>query len=211
MARIVFIVTVFFVLDFSAHAQLRIEAIAGPNISGVWGDDLFADPYYPKLSFTTGVGAAYYLRREGRFVQAQLLYERKGMRINTGYYRFIDGSDPALESNTMTNIRWNYLTLPLMYGFEKGSRVRWTFAAGPYVGVLLSSAWVFNGEKYRTGYNDFDFGLSGSISVLIPIGARTDLKFGVQDNFGLSNIDGENTLRNNSVSLQVGYSYKLKD
>jgi hypothetical protein len=198
-------------------AQLRVEIVAGPNMSSSWGPESFDDSFVPKFSFTTGVGMTYGLRRENRFIHAQLLYERKGERTKnlSEHYRYIDGGDPVKQSSPgRLYLRHNYLTLPVMYGFEGGQRVRWAFSAGPYVSVLLRSVSYFSNSKEDKSSNDpnnFDVGLSGNIGLYIPVSSRTEIKIGLQENFGLLNVFDGAKNKNQSLNFQVGWCVKLSD
>ncbi|RAV98803.1 outer membrane beta-barrel protein [Pseudochryseolinea flava] len=196
-------------------AQVRVEAVIGPNHSFTWGADGSDDGPSSKFGFTVGGGVSFNLRRDGRFLYGQLVYEQKGDVLKSGQYRYIDGGDPMVDAGTAKIIRrFNYLTIPINYGFEGGTRVRWTFSFGPYVSVLLNAVSFSRddrGSKSNLDLQSLDAGLSFNAGMYIPLKQNVDVKIGLQQNVGLTNVYEDVNLKNHSLNLQVGLCYKISD
>lgn len=204
---------IFVALNFQVQAQESLEVIGGPNLSGVRYDDGILKDGNAKIGFTAGVGATFSLRKTNQLLHLQLLYERKGAYYSANGYRLIGGGDPAIDQPGSITYRYNYLTIPVSYGFEIGRRVHWRFSGGPYASVLLNAVYYDSNapsDKIQIDRNAIDVGLSASVACYIPLWAQSELKIGLQDNFGLTNITDDGG-KNNCLNLQIGYCLKLKD
>jgi opacity protein-like surface antigen len=164
-----------------------------------------ADPKM-KLGLLMGIYSQFQLS-EGLRLQPELLYSAEG--------NIIDG--PLGANNTMVTVlrnKINYINLPLMLQFTKGSG--FYFEAGPQIGFRLSAKSKkeeFPGQpsavtdlKKNTKGTAFSLGAGAGYEMASGLG------IGVRYMFGLNDISTtSSSLKSNVLSLSLMYRFKDRD
>lgn len=202
-------------LQLSAQIK-RVEAFFGPGRMSMRTDnDLYSDGFDAKIAFNGGAGIVIGLS-EKLNLNFHLLYERKG---NKSEFEFRDqNNNPAGEGEVF--LRLNTLSVPVTIGYEMGKNIRWQIAGGFYAGYFLTNKYEFKGDygpftpDSSTPFNDFDLGLTGSISAYIPVKEKIDFMIKLQENLGLLDITkpldgGDYSYKTNALSLFFGLAFKL--
>lgn len=209
-----------FLLSYSQESKLYLGVNVAPSINTLRGNASI-ETYLAKLSLATNVTLDYFFN-ENLFLTTGLGYESKGARQESV---FTDSSGTSGVSSENT-LNFNYLTLPIMYGYSTTGKVKFYIAAGGYLGFLIGQ------ESKRTDFNQFtnsneestfddsdsykkiDVGVSFLLGLKIPVNERLSLDFSFRDQLGLSNIsdleiiDG-GAIKTNSFALQLGVKYGL--
>lgn len=188
MKRIIMTAMAISLCTLSAIAQkTAIGFKAGVNIATL-GSDLS-----PKPSSLIGLhaGLLAHIHLADKFaVQPEVVYSTQG----------------AKNKSDNSELHLGYLNVPvlLQYMFSNGFRLE----TGPQAGILLSAKEKDNSVSIdiKNDINGFDFGWAAGVGYLSKMGLGADARF----NFGLSNINKNNTgkLRNNVAQLGLFYQFE---
>ncbi len=172
---------------FNVNAQqTSIGFKAGVNIANL-GTNLS-----PKPSALIGLhaGLLAHIHVADKFaVQPEVVYSMQGAKDNSN-----------------SELRLGYLNVPVLvqYMFSNGLRLE----TGPQAGILLSAKEKDNNISVdvKEGVNDFDFSWAAGVGYLSKMGLGADARF----NFGLSDINKNNTgkLKNNVAQIGLFYQFK---
>ncbi len=161
-----------------------------------------------------------------------------------GYFEQQGKTAPTyLYANFNSEAKLDYLLIPILAKFgwdlDTQKKIRFTVAAGPYVGFLLSAKQVTSGnsELYsdpehmnalpfgpqsfdttnniKSQLNTTNFGIDGSVGIEYLMGKTKQDKifFEIGGNYGFLNIQkGSANGKNNTgaATIMLGYAYKLK-
>ncbi len=112
----------------------------------------------------------------------------------------------AKEKSDNSELRLGYLNVPvlLQYMFSNGLRLE----TGPQAGILLSAKEKDNNISFdrKDALNGFDFSWAAGVGYLSKMGLGADARF----NFGLSNINKDNTSKVRNNVAQIGLFYQFK-
>jgi hypothetical protein len=206
------------VIQFPSFAQMRFEAFAGPSWTTLRGVQIVGDAEKTSYRATArgGLGAIVPLTKHSHIIP-QVILEGKGMATR--------GKVP-IDNNSYPfhyDLKLEYLTIPVRYGYEFGQRVKTRIEAGPYVGFLLRAHDITKidspgSQSYsyddKNNFKNADVGVSSRIIVSYSLDDRFSLQVGVLSNIGLTNINGVHTsgssnLKNTSHGLQAGIVYAI--
>jgi Outer membrane protein beta-barrel domain len=248
---------VFFIFSLSAAAQWDIGLQGGisiPNLSAGGSDNnplntgyssrlgpefaVFGEYHVnslfslvPKIEYSAQGGKKDGLQAMPTPPELAEYFEQQGMQAPTYLY-----------ANFNSEAKLDYLLIPILAKFgwnlDAQKKFRFTVAAGPYIGFLLSAKQVTTGnsqiyldpagnEPLPIGPQPFDstadiksqlnttnFGIEGSIGIEYKLGAshRDKIFFEAGGNYGFLNIQkGSANGKNNTgaATLMLGYAYKL--
>lgn len=172
------------------------------------GTGPFSDPKM-KLGLLLGVYSQFQLS-EGLRLQPELMYSAEGCIIEA----------PLGASGTMATVfrdRINFLNIPLMLQFTKGSG--FYFEAGPQIGFRLSAKSKFEnlsniggGASSVTDYKKNTKGTAFSLGAGAGYEMASGLGIGLRYMFGLNDISTTSTsLKSNVLSLSLMYRFKDRD
>jgi hypothetical protein len=214
---LVIILTFCSIYSFGQHYQF--ELLGGPSIVTLRGNSL--NNHKSKIGFIAGLGLTLNVNNRSS-LNTQLSYEQKGSKGNLEIFTTDNDGNFAGVINYKFISSYNYITLPLLYGYEFGKTIKLKIQGGPYVGYLMNSSIIGdnndvddNNEKVKTTdwHNRTDLGISIGLNLYFPIKESLFLKIGVADNIGLIdinkskyNMEAEKT---NSINLLVGLNYRL--
>ena len=188
---------------------------AGPSFINLYGNPFIETFLERDLSFAAGP-AIYYPFSKRFAVKSNLFFEIKG---SGGVMPlFDDAGEPLGFFNT--KIRYNYLTVPLLFDYYFGRRLRGNLTMGPYVGVLLSTKSTFteavSGESIvitgTSNYIPWDGGLVLGAGGRYALNKRITLSLEGRFNIGMANIIsrpilGSLTIYNISSQILLGVYY----
>lgn len=212
------IALVLVVIQLPVFAQIRFEAFAGPSWATLRGVQIVGDveKIAYRITASGGVGAIVPLTKHSHIIP-QVILEGKGMATRGSV--FIDNNSYPFHYD----LKLEYLTVPVRYGYEVGKRVKTRIEAGPYISFLLKAhdiTKIDSPDSKPYSYNDkdnfknTDVGVSSRISVSYRLNDRFSVQMGVLSNIGLTNINGVHTsgssnLRNTNHSLHAGIVYAI--
>jgi hypothetical protein len=212
------IALVFVVIQLPVFAQIRFEAFAGPSWTTLRGVQIVGDveKIAYRITVSGGLGAIVPLTRHS-YIIPQVILEGKGMAAQ-GRISIDNNSYPFRY-----DLKLEYLTIPVRYGYEFGQRVKTRIEAGPYVSILLRARDITKidspgSQPYsyndRGNFKNTDVGVSSRIHVSYSVNDRFSLQMSVLVNIGLTNINGVHTsgssnLKNTSHGLQAGIVYAI--
>jgi opacity protein-like surface antigen len=206
------LILIFCALTYGQDSKLILGFEFTPTLSSLKEDKKIYDTE-PRLGFSSGFSLEYFISKQFSF-RTSLNYERKGARV-----KLIVIDDDVDMGTHILYFNYDYLTLPLLASFSTNGKSRLYFNAGPYLGYLLSQKNIYNTGLKKTEDNTdntkkIDFGLTFGLGLKIPLGNKLLLDLGLNDNFGLINVQKEtavynSSIKTNSFGLQLGLQYKL--
>ncbi len=208
-------------MSINATGQdLQIEVIGGPALTSLHGSSLAGSIYKTSINFFAGVGVSYRVFGKS-YLNARLLFDKKGAKGDL----LITVDNNEKYSYTIRE-NYSYITLPIQWQQEFGTKIRFRVGAGVYSAYLVrqnskldaqgdySGQGMKNHEEFNgtDQYNRFDFGISASAGTYIPLNQSLQLLIAINDNFGLLKINkqpGTFTAKQNSLALTTGVIFKL--
>ena len=205
----------------SCYSQnLEIELILRPSLTSMRGDNLVEENFDPAFRLCGGIGSTYKFSNR-TFLSLALLYDAKGGEKElTIFYNSSPDPNSAVVSEVVRNESiFKYLTLPIQFGKEIGTKVKFEFGLGVYTSVLLDYELLVNSEPgdfvTKEDFKGLDFGLSGSVNVKLPINEKFYVKFGLNNNLGLADVSSATNsnnggIKHNSFGVALSAGLKLK-
>lgn len=202
----------------STHAQVFSFGIKGgityANISGNYS---LINEY--KTGLNSGVFANFNFTKNVGVV-SEINYEQKGFKYNNGNF-----NNQVLRINGEK--RFDYFTIPIFFKYQLGSKLKFYFNIGTYMGILLYA----NDNGFLTDYStspettsqwnnniyfdtqDVDIGLCFGAGFQIPVNKRIGILFETRYNSGLLLIEPDKIFveeyQNKDLSLNLGLAYHL--
>lgn len=184
---------------------------AGANYASVVGD--LTDGVQFRFSGHGGVYLTFDISYNFKF-QPELLYSSQGFQFTTDLLA-IDNGSSSNPNRTRTNVRLNYLAIPLIAKFRISDRVQLEF--GPQFGFLIDQVTFVNtldgpnddGADRRTRIaGNFQLDYGGAVGLGIALGNNLEL----YPRFYLGLRDRLNQLplqQNFNVAIQLGLAYRI--
>lgn len=153
-----------------------------------------------RIALNTAISAEYYFTESWGF-KAKLIYDTKGW--SDGFLIRTDENN----NDVTTDIKLNYLTIPVMANWHFGSNRNWNLNFGPYAGFLVNAKDSELGLNLKNGFNNIDFGLAFGIGHKFKINDYLKLYIEYDGQIGIMNIfeeDSGNNVRNIRSGLNLG-------
>lgn len=192
-------------IQCSALSQKRFVQYGG--LAGVSFVNLYGNPFIeaflkPKARIVAGPSVYYPLSKHWA-IKSNLFYESKGAAGIMPLYD--EEGEPLGFFNA--DIHYNYLTIPLLFDFMFGRRLKGNISAGPFVGMLIHQRSLFTkpitGEtierKGTGGFYPWDGGAVFAAGARYSLNKRITLSFESRINFGLSNIVSQPVLNSTTI------------
>jgi len=199
------ILLVILCIHSAALSQQRFVQYGG--ITGVSFVNLYGNPFIeaflkPKARIVVGPSVYYPLSNHWA-VKTNLFYESKGA---TGIMPLFDEEGEPLGFFN-TEIHYNYLTIPWLFDFTFGRRLKGNLSAGPFVGILIHQRSRFTkpitGEtieqKGTAGFYPWDGGAVFAAGLRYSVNKRVTLSLESRINIGLSNIVSQPVLGSTTI------------
>lgn len=151
--------------NMTLPAQVNAGFKAGININSV--KYRHGDPEMASIGFHAGALVKIAVTK-GFFLRPEIQYSRKG-------YRF-----PAIGSDGAGNLRYHYVTLPLLAGIPIGQK--FSFLVGPEFGYLVkaNSKFATDTRDVTANFQRFDWGLDlgGAWQITSALGVEIRYNYG---------------------------------
>ena len=178
----------------SVNAQSDFGVKAGVNLATISGDDV--GNVDGRTSFHIGGVVEFKISEKFSF-QPGLLYSAQGA----------ESSDE--EFGGQEKIELDYLNLPLIAKYYVTEGL--SFEAGPQIGFLLSSKYIYElegsevSEDLKDETNSIDFGINLGLGYKLESG----LNFGASYNIGMSDVfeEGDGDVKNAVFQISLGYFF----
>lgn len=204
MKKVLFLFLFVSHLSFSQSQKgfVQYGALAGVSFVNLYGNP-FIETFLKSTTRVVAGPSVYYPLSNHWAVKSNLFYESKGAG---GIMPLFDkGGEPLGFFNA--EIHYNYLTIPLLFDFMFGRRLKGNLSAGPFVGVLLHQRSVFTqsvtGEtiekKGTSGFYPWDGGAVFAAGLRYALNKRVTLSFESRINFGLANIVSQPILGSTTI------------
>jgi len=208
-------------MSINATGQdLQIEVIGGPALTSLYGSSLVRSIYKTSINFSAGAGVSYRVLGKS-YLNARLLFDKKGAKGD-----LLITVDNNEKYSYIIRENYSYITLPIQWQQEFGTKIRFRAGAGVYGAYLVhenskldaqgdySGQGMKNHEEFNgtSQYNRADFGISASAGTYIPLSQSLQFLIGINDNLGLLKINkqpGVLAPKHNSLALTTGVSFKL--
>ena len=200
---------------WSQKKFVQYGGLAGTSIVNLYGNPFIEAFLKPKARIVAGPSVYYPLSNHWA-VKSNLFYESKGAE---GIMTLFDEEGDTLGFFN-TEIHYNYITVPLLFDFMFGRRLKGNLSAGPFVGVLIHQRSLFTspvtGEsierKGTGGFYPWDGGAVFAIGARYALNKRVTLSFESRINIGLSNIVsqpilGSTTIYTLATQHLIGFYY----
>jgi hypothetical protein len=201
--------------------KIEVGALVRPALTSIRGNENLSE-FTNTVKLSLGVQANYYLT-EKSLINASILYDNKGAVANSNIEIRDQFNQLVGISPIEINSDFKYLTIPVQWRNRFGKKVRFEFGAGLYFSYLLQQRIKISGtqglipetdEDGTKSYKNFDFGVSLSLGILLPINDSLELRIGIDDNFGLIDVAAKSffgsSVAHNSMGLSCSIAYRLK-
>jgi opacity protein-like surface antigen len=184
----------------SAHAQSKKDVEfgfnVGYNVAAISTDDGDTDS---RSTFNAGFAADYFFSTSWS-IKGKLIYDRKGY-------------DNEIINGVRTDIKLDYLTVPVMASWHFGPNKIFYAGIGPYVGFLLSAKDTSFDADLKDGVNATDVGIAYGFGVKIPVSNKLRLSLELEEADGFTNVVKDNggfDNWNRRGSVNIGVNFLLK-
>ncbi len=148
LTLIIFVVIIG-IFDVNAQKQEGLEIGTNIGISQAGVVAPGEDNTETRITYNNGVSGEYYFSdRWG--AKLKVIWDNKGYSNGT----IIDKTDNKIT----TDIKLNYITIPLMANWHFSKHRRWYLSFGPYLGLLTSAKDSELHEDIKNQMNGFDYG-----------------------------------------------------
>lgn len=202
--KTLFVINLLLLLITSTNAQqstdIELGIGMGLNIANVLRVDGERNTSSSRISFNSSISGEYYFSESWGF-KAKLIYDSKGWSDG-----FLIRTDENSE-NITTDIKLNYITIPLMANWHFGNNRNWNLNFGPFLGVLVSARDSKFNSNLKSELNSTDFGLAFGIGHKFKINDHLKFYIEYDGQIGSMNIfeeDFNNNIRNIRSSLNIG-------
>jgi len=169
-------------LSLSVWAQskgnIEFGLMVGYNSSTVSTSDNFGDEPDTYSNFNAGASADFYFSDRWS-IKVKGLYDGKG---------FSKAIVTLPEGDFVTDVKLNYITVPVMANWHFGSKRNWYLNFGPYVGFLIAAKETRFNIDLKENFKSTDAGLAFGIGVKIPVNDKLRIFFEFDGQGGFSNI-----------------------
>jgi opacity protein-like surface antigen len=203
--NILIITMLFMVIAVKAQHRGSVEGIlsVGYNSATVTSDQYGSFDSHASYNLTAGLD--FYLSRSWS-IKIKGIQDRKG--FNNVVFTDSNGFD------FRSDVRLNYVTVPLQASWHFGGSKNWYLSAGPYVGFLTDASESRYNTNLKADINETDAGIALTFGVKVPVGDRIRIFFEYDYQEGFSELyevryDNEhvNTSRG---ALNVGLNFLLQ-
>lgn len=211
-------------ISINAVGQIHLIGIqGGVNLTNLTGNNIFGDSKY-RTGIIGGLNYEFLFQSKYTF-GADILYSQQGFKDNV---TFSDEYGNIFGTDSESKFYYNYLTLPIKFGYTTGSKLKGFVKVGACPSVLLKAETTVptvDSSGNLTGYQDVDvkdkvskFDLGG----LIELGAGYVLINNMElfssltyrkslTTFSNSEYFSDNKLRHYGFSLAIGLKFRLND
>jgi opacity protein-like surface antigen len=206
MKKNIFIITLLFMaIAVNAQGRGSVEGIlsAGYNSATVTSDQYGTADSRGSYNLTAGLD--FYLSRSWSI-------KVKGIRDKKGFNNVIFTDQNGRDFRS--DVRLDYITVPLQASWHFGGSKNWYLSAGPYVGFLTDASESRYNQNLKPDFNDTDAGIALTFGVKIPVGDRLRifLEYDYQEGFSeLYKVRYDNEHVNTSRgAFNVGLNFLLQ-
>lgn len=128
------------------------------------------------------------------FFGAALTYGQKKMEVDIPSM-IIDPTDPTPQSNT-AEFGIDATTLPLYIGYKSDGDLKFLIKGGPYLSIISKEENIL--------VESFDYGLIGAIGLEYELSIKGSLRFEIQNELGLADINGSEIDSNKITTNRIG-------
>lgn len=215
---------IFFSSASGQDTKFTIAAEGGPSLTNLYGNNQSKKYFKPIVGGYAGILVQYNFSQYFS-LRSGLTYERTGTNFLVDTY----------DVNADCIYRFDYVTIPVLFRAQYGTKVRFYINAGPYFSYLCNQQYLAKkGKKYDDitsevndavpmNKNRTDYGIVGGLGIEIKIIHNASITIGVTDFLGLCNTKkqppfttatGEDlgfTTKtcNNSAIFHVGFSVDI--
>ncbi|MBK9637175.1 MAG: PorT family protein [Bacteroidetes bacterium] len=145
MKKLLFLLLFVSKLTFSQSKKgfVQYGALAGVNFVNLYGNP-FIETFLKSATRVVVGPSVYYPLSNHWAVKSNLFYESKGAG---GIMPLFDEEGEPLGFFN-AEIHYNYLTIPLLFDFTFGRKLKGNLSAGPFVGVLIHQRSVFTSRYW---------------------------------------------------------------
>jgi hypothetical protein len=202
--------------------RFGFEYVAGPSIASLYGNTYIDRYHHPKLSVFAGIGCGYKITSRSS-LHVNVLFDRKGSSGKSANTEWRDENGNVLGTGRMSfSTNYDYITIPLTYGFSFGRTLNFRIDAGGYLAYLVDQKEHYNRFfsqppttiREKGQFKKTDFGISAGLFLYVPLTEKWNIKTGILNNLGLTNISkiptvGSGSIKTFSCNLMIGVSRKL--
>lgn len=163
------LITVFgcIAISFAQHkGKVEMGFSGGYNATNITHDFKIYGLSDSRHGFNFGVSADYYFSDDWS-IKAKCMYETKGW--DNDLIQISDESDPVVRYES-TNIRLNYITIPVMIAFHiYENRTNGYVNAGPYIGFLKNAKETRFNTDIKDNFDKVEGGISYGFGGKFPV------------------------------------------
>lgn len=205
-------------VQYQVRAQkpsTQIGFLAGPGLTKLYGNP-YIETFLEGAQGFAGGPAFYYPFHRKWAIRSNLFFEKKGA---SGFMPYFD-DEGEIMGIFQTEVRYKYITAPLLFDFHFGRRLLGHLTGGAYTGLMLGQSTSYSdpvsGETFKdkstTNYRPWDSGLVLGFGGRYRLKPRWNLSLETRFNFGIFNIVsrpvlGSLTIYNNSTQILFGVYY----
>ncbi|WP_277015840.1 porin family protein [Flavobacterium lindanitolerans] len=176
-------------ISFAQHkGKVEMGFNVGFNTTNISNNIEIYDLPDSRYGFNFGVSADYYFSDDWS-IKAKYIFETKGW--NNDLIQVSDESDPVVRYES-TNIRLNYITIPLMITFhaygDDEDRINVYTNGGPYIGFLMDAKETRFNTDIKDSFDKIGGGISYGVGIKIPASNKFKFFLEYESQLGLTEI-----------------------
>jgi len=161
-----------------------------------------------------GISLQHYISNEVS-IKTSLLYARKGAK-SIWEDLDVNGNRLFFQSSSLDFI---YISMPLLFRYEWGKRVRYFANLGSFVSVLLGNPYERFGSNLDLTYDfsSLDLGMSSGLGIQFPLQKKLHVSLELRNDLGLFDISNfsfrsssNGPLQTRSTNLLIGVFWRLR-
>jgi len=196
--------------------RFEVSGETGTNVLFLWANKNENNTEQPRFGFSTGVSFRYNFHKNFSIETNPAIDRKRSYAPNA---TIDEEPDPFFGSVDIAS-QYDCLTIPIRVRYSVGKKVKFFVSVGPYFSYMFDLSFLFKYEsgsevgplRYTGFYKQFEFGVSSSIGLAVPITDFLQFHFEFRNNTGLNDIgNGKSAFassrKTNTIVPLLGMTY----
>lgn len=204
------------IITFGQQGKVNLGIEGSPTYTFLRGNEMLEEYNEPTFAYAVGL-LLQYNNSEHISIVTNITYERKGCVAMTSK------TDPVgnVIGNIFINNNFDYISVPVLFRFTIGKKVKYFINAGPFLSYLVSHSEVIEGTNMPSKFNSYidlfkryDLGISAGLGFILTSSDKRAYFIEIRNNLGLVNISdtpvyNNGTIKTNSTNFLIGVAFFL--
>jgi len=198
--------------------RFEVSGETGTNVLFLWANKNENNTELPRFGLSTGFSFRYNFHKNFSIETNPAIDRKRSYAPNA---TIDEEPDPFLGSVDIAS-QYDCLTIPIRIRYCLGRKVKFFVSTGPYFSYMFGLTFLFKYESgseigplgYTGFYNQFEFGISSSIGLAVPVTDFLQFQIEIRNNTGLNDIgNGKSAFassrKTNTIVPLIGMTYSF--